>query len=755
MVQHMAYTHEQRAAIEHLGGHSLTHAVAGSGKTHMLIGRVHFLLEQGIAPERLRVFAFNRAAAREFSQRLAGSLPASLKPPKVATFHSLGLSLTQFFEKTGLLLARRLEEREAVEKKLAREAALAASEAEGTDAYPSQDDLDAFHAFIGVVKSDILPPQEAFQAFGLPPGYRYFVPAFQRFEEARKRAGLRFFADLQSEPVALMRANPQALAMVSNKLDVVVVDEFQDVSRVQVELLTQLMGSRARIDAVGDDSQCIYAWRGSRPEFMGREFDRYFPGTTRFTLSRTFRFGHRVSLAAAMLIANNRDRADTLCVSAPSTPNTSLEVIRASVAGDQSAVIAALESWRRTGRAWRECAVLARLWAQTHALELELMERGIPYCKPKGDVFQVSEVIGLLGWLRLAAGTLHDGANAPDTIRAMLTTPTLWLPARTLEDLAQRMARDARCASAVLRAAAKSAKTAYQGIRMGERADLWGEVAGWGHLPAAEVLRMYAARTAMAEAFARSASSEVASEKELAYQSMLGWAVRTRADIPGFLSQMDGLRLNRQRYEAGGDVVLLSTIHQAKGLEWPFVIVTGLEAGQFPSPRSNTEEERRLAYVAITRAKEQLRLVVPADERFDALWEGRAPHGLGVSRTPASRFAFEANLHTSVALGRAISKRLDGTSPDARLPPSPVSVIGVLNRYLGEIGIVERYAQPASPPSPLAQGPRPWRLNDRVRHRVFGEGHVVGFVDRDILDIDFCGQRRKLKIGVVPLELIP
>jgi len=752
----MPFTEEQLAAIEHAGGHSLTYAVAGSGKTHMLVGRVCFLLEQGIPSDRIRVLAFNKSAAREFLDRLAGTLPAGFTAPKVSTFHSLGLTLTGLFEKAGLLPRRRLEENDSVEKKLAREAVLAALKDEDADDYPSQDDLDAFRAFVGLVKSDILPARDAFKAFGIPGAYGYFVRAFEFFEQARAQARLRFFADLQSEPVTLMRANPQALAMITNKLDVVVVDEFQDVSRVQVELLRQLIGTRASLNAVGDDSQCIYAWRGSRPEFMGDDFECYFPGVTRYTLSRTFRFGHRVSVAAALLIANNRNRMDTLCVSAPSTPDTRIDTIRAAAVGDQSALVAVIEAWRQGGRSLRDCAVLARLWAQTLGLELALLERAIPYHKPKGDLFSVKEVVGLLGWLRLAAGTLFADVRAPESLRGMLATPTLWLPGKTVADLADAIARAPARARDLLFDQAAKTKKANQAAKIRERADLFGEVAGWGALPAADALRLYAARTELAAVFARSASTEAAGEKEIAFQTLLGWAVCSRTDVPDFLARMDGLRLARQRYEAGGDALILSTIHQAKGLEWPCVIVTGLEEGQFPSQRANPEEERRLAYVAFTRAKERLTLAVPPDERFDAAWAGKAVRGPAVSRTPASRFVFEAELQTSLALGGMITDRLSGADPGVALPVAPPGAVALLNRYLGEVGLAERYVLPAAPASkPGAPDEHRWALHDRVRHRVFGDGYVVGFIDKDVLDIDFRGQRRSIKLGVVPLERLP
>lgn len=730
----------------------------------MLVGRVRFLLDQGVPPERIRVLAFNKAAAREFAERLSAALPASAKSPKVSTFHSLGLSLTTLFEQRNLLPRRRLENQEAIQKRLARESVLAALKEEDFDVYPSQDDFESFLNFVGLVKSDILSAREAFAAFGIPLDYGYFVRAFERFEAARDHAGLRFFADLQSEPTALMRANPAALALVTNKLDVVIVDEFQDVSRIQIELLTQLIGTRARINAVGDDSQCIYAWRGSRPEMMGTEFDQHFPGATRFTLSRTFRFGHRLALAANMLIANNRNRADTLCVAAPSTPDTAIDIIRASADGDQSAVVAAIEAWQGSGRRLGDCAVLARLWAQTLGLELALLDRGIPYHKPKGDVFSVTDVVGLLGWLRLADGSLFGHSAAPgsapvknpvqDIICAMLSTPTLWLPAQTLVDLATQIAAHPASARNRLYAIAGHNRKPYHANQIRDRADLWDEVTTWGALSAGEALRRYAERTRLAESFARSASTDAASEKEIVYRTLLGRACRSRASIPAFLARLDALRIDRERSETGADRVLLSTIHQAKGLEWGLVICAGLEEGQFPSKRADPEEERRLAYVAFTRAKEELRLVIPADARFDALLEGRPAPAPTAVRTAASRFAFEAELRTALDVGAAIVGHLSGSEQSAPMPAAPAATVPLLNRYLKEVGIAHRYTQPRSP-KPNTGARAHWALHDRVRHRVFGEGQIVGFGDRDIIHINFAGHRRAIMASLAPLERLP
>ena len=747
----VSYTDEQLAAIAHSGGHSLTYAVPGSGKTYMQVGRLGFLLSQGVEPRRIRTLAFNTAVAEEFRERMGRALPRGAELPDVQTFNALGERLTKLFEKEGLLPHRRLDTGEALSKKLVREAARSALHELDKERYPSQDDLDEVGRFIGLVKTDILSAREAFEGFDFPAEKRWFVRAYDLYEGARITAGVRFFSDQVVAPVLLMRENVHARRMVENRLDFVLVDEFQDVNRVQVELLLLLLGTRGRLNAVGDDDQSIYAWRGSRPEFMGEAFDGFFPEATRYTLSRTFRFGHRLSLAAAQLIDHNRERMGTLCVSAPSTPDTDIDVIRTTAAGDQTGVLETIEDWLRAGRHLREVGILARLWAQTLSLELALLERHIPYYKPKDSVFDVPEIIGLLGWLRLAAGALQEAPDIHTIVRHMLSTPTLWLSAAQLNGAVNAIAADPDAAPDHLRDLAQKARKSSQAERLYVRAHTWAEVRQWTTWCAADVLRVYATRTDLLDVFYRSATTDGASEKEIAYETLLDWATRSAASPAEFIDRMDRLRDARERYEAGGEALKLTTIHQAKGLQWPLVVVLGLEEGQFPNRRSAPEEERRLAYVAMTRAKESLRLVLPPDDTFDAAWTGRNRRSFGLARTAASRFAFEANLLTAVRVGGMISKRLEGDAPETPLPDVPDTAVPLLNRYLAEVGIADRYHQAAAVPT--RQSPS-LSLNDRVRHPAFGEGYVIGFAGPDVVDIDFGGTRRKIKISSVPLERV-
>lgn len=749
----MAYTDEQLRAIEHpIDRHSLVCAVPGSGKTHMMVGRVAFLLENGVPAERVRVLAFNKSAVKEFGERLRRALPPGSSVPEVNTFHSLGARLVQHFEQSGLLPRRTLETREFVLKALVRQAALGALRELRSDEYPSEDDFQTCANFFGLVKSDLLSPAEAFRSFNIPRSYGYFVRAFELFEVERQAKGLRFFDDQLYEPVMLMRDNAQALATVHNRLDVILVDEFQDTNRVQLELLRQLAGERARLNVVGDDDQCIYAWRGAKPELMGPLFDRFFPETDRYTLSRTFRFGHRVSLACAALIGNNRQRLGSLCVSAPTTPATTIQIVRATAASSQAPVADAIERWVRDGHTWGEVAVLSRLWAQTYGLELELLQREIPFHKPRNSIFDANEVKGLLGWLRLANGTLADTPDAVAIIRAMLTTPTLSLRGQVLTATAEAIVDAPHEAPRRIAALARGLKERH-GARVIDRAELWARVATWGELSAHSALRQYATQSNLEESFERTATAEAATEQRIAYDTLLNWAARTQASIPDYLDKMDRLAQGQRLHAAGGDVIVLETIHQAKGGQWPLVVVSGLEQGAWPSKRSPVEEERRLAYVALSRAQQALMVVAPPDERLDAALEGRAVRGPATCDNPASLFCFESQLASATALGEAITETLAGRSRP--LPDIPASQVRLVNRYLGEVGIEASYpeATPAAVPAgaPGAGGLAP---GVRVRHRFFGEGTVVSIADREILSIDFAGKVRHIKLGVVPLERV-
>ncbi|TVQ95135.1 MAG: ATP-dependent helicase [Chromatiaceae bacterium] len=679
----MKYTEEQLASIRHPRGHSVTFAVAGSGKTQMLVGRVAWLLQQGVAAKHIRLLAFNRSARAQLQDRIRVALPMGAEMPRISTFNSLGHRLCELFEREQQLPRHELSTSEALLKKMARRALVDALAAGNEKGPVSAEMLDDFVAFIGLAKADIEPPDVVLRRLPAGNGRAFFCDAFVRFERNRQERRVRFYDDQVRDPVLLMRAEPATAQRVTNKFDVVIVDEFQDVSRVQLELLVILVGTRAQLNVVGDDSQCIYAWRGARPEFMGRRFDTCFPGATRYTLSRTFRFGHQVSLAAAHLIRHNRHRADTLCISAPSTPNTAISLVKAHNTGQQEAVVEAIAAWCRRNGARRQVAVLARLWAQLMALELALLEHAIPYYKPGPALFDLPELAGLLGYCRLAAGTLFAEPRAREVVRAMLTTPTLFLSANALDNLVEQILSAPEQAGRLIADAAPRKAPNWKREPFYLRAELWRAAQhAWTGKGAADALQVYAVQTGLRKALEGDAT-DATTEKRLAYETLLHLAQASRATVTEFVAHMDRLRASQRDYQAGSDeILLLTTIHQAKGLEWPCVVLTGLEAGAFPGKRAALEEERRLAYVAMTRGRSQLFLVIPPDAHFQANMEGRPPPLHGKPSVAVSPFLYEACLPASIELGAVLHQCRPEDVGAVRLPAAPASNQALLQRYL-------------------------------------------------------------------------
>jgi DNA helicase-2/ATP-dependent DNA helicase PcrA len=180
-------------------------------------------------------------------------------------------------------------------------------------------------------------------------------------------------------------------------------------------------------------------------------------------------------------------------------------------------------------------------------------------------------------------------------------------------------------------------------------------------------------------------------------------------------------------------------------------LVAGLESGRFPSERPSIgglEEERRLAYVALTRAMERLVLIIPPDARFDAVFHGQPGGSLGLSRSPASQFVFEANLRTSMDLGAAVHARLAGGREV--LPDVAPDRARILNRYLAEVGIADRYPESASRALPTGD----YATGQRVRHTHFGEG-VVQRSDGQTVTVRFGSAERRLRAALAPMEVVP
>ena len=442
----MKLTEEQIRIVNHSGEHARVSAVAGSGKTTTMIDRVGNLLQEGVLPDRIMVLMFNKSARDSFVESMEKRLPAYEGGlPEVRTFHSLGLRLVNSFCRRNALAAYNLVTEAYIQEKLARQVASEIyREEHENEGWITGEEVEEFLTFIDLVKSTVTGAAQVFSSSALSSRYRYFIRAYELFEKARKEQRIRFYADLIHEPLMAMLDDSELYGWVSNRVDHIIVDEYQDINEAQQQLLKILAGTTAKVMVVGDVDQCIYEWRGARPEYITDRFQIDFSSPENYLLSYTFRYGHQVSLAANHLIAGNRKRDQKFCISHETTGDTAILCMEEQV---KHPVLSLLTDWRGQGRLLGEAVVLVRLFAQTVPVELALLEAEIPYrLEGNAHVFDCSEIMALTGYLHLASGTLADEelARREEMLTAMLSQPHLGIKRDAMQELVRTIALDVK-----------------------------------------------------------------------------------------------------------------------------------------------------------------------------------------------------------------------------------------------------------------------------------------------------------------------
>ncbi|MCI5148502.1 MAG: ATP-dependent helicase [Candidatus Electrothrix sp. MAN1_4] len=673
----MQLTEEQKKIIHHSGGHARVSAVAGSGKTTAMMSRVVYLLRQGIAPEKILVLMFNRSAKVVFAQKLQQSLQGiDLQAPAVRTFHALGLRLVESFSRRKYLPQYRLVTEEFQQEKLAREAMKKyAAEADGDESWASKEGIEGFLLFISRVKSDIASPKKVFTACGFEEHFSYYIEAYRVFESLRHSACIRFYQDLIHEPVKAMQQDKEVADWVADHVDYVIVDEYQDINEVQQQLLLHIAGQRAQVMVVGDVDQCIYEWRGAQPKYIVTRFARDFRQPTHYTLSYSFRYGHRLALAANHLISNNRLRDRKLCLAWPENPDTRITCLPEGQPheGQPHPIVNILQKWQQANRSLAEAAVLVRTYAQAVPVELTLLEHNIPYRLVGSEtVFSCSEIRALLGYLRLCQGSLHkegkQGAGV-SAIFAMLTTPHLWLKKDRLKNLAHSILQDPNAVQSLIEQYADEASSPYLASRILGLAGVWGKISRMSaKTKAVTVLKTLIGKTDLYAHFLYASRPSVAENRIKTCQAFIRFARNTDLSVDDFLCEIEVLADKGRGSNLANtqDILLITSIHRAKGLEWPLVILPGLEQGMVPFRQDkgeheagDIEDERRLFYVGMTRAQEELCLTYPHDRRLERrkkAGDSRSPASTEKGNYLASSFLYEANLDFSDCLGERIAQ---------------------------------------------------------------------------------------------------
>jgi DNA helicase II / ATP-dependent DNA helicase PcrA len=725
-------TAEQRAVVEHGAGHARVAAVAGAGKTTTLVARVLHLLERGVPAQRILVLMFNRSAREDFQRRLLDMAPVGQRMPDVRTFHSLGHRLTASLTRWGALAPRQLIAADWQVERLLRQATLDVLEdGDHRDMALEPDTLESLAHFCGLVKAEMVPAARLLERLDLAEGSEHFAAAFERLESLLEEHGLMTYSDLLYRPLRALESDAALAGRVQGYLDHAIVDEYQDINQAQLRLLALLAGRNAEVMAVGDANQCIYEWRGAHPDTMREHFTATFGAVTDYPLSITFRHGHSLALLANHAIAANRRRPDQLCLAAPDNPRTELAVEQGS-----AALLATLEQWQRGGRRLDEACLLVRSWALSVPVQLQLLQAGIPFRLSREDrfVFRLPLVQALAGYLRLAR--TPSLLNDPVQLMRLFEQPTPFVARERLVALTRYLAQTQRYP--------ERDDPLLAGLKPIQRRNLkrrWSllcelpRLAGW---PPARLLAHIVDALDAEKVLKRAAARREKGEEDVRLLDVLIEQADETRHIDTFIELLE------RPVENHADGVLITTVHGAKGLEWPLVIVAGVNEEDFPHySRDNPltaerlEEERRLFYVGVTRARDRLLLL----------------HDSGEHRP--SRFLAE----TAWQDCRCVAARLE----DARESEATVVVESpeLISRYLSAVGHdwmrPTRRVQAVGEASPGYVSVA-YRPGLKLRHAVFGEGEVV-VVEGDpadpVIEVNFIqAGRRRLLACRAPIELL-
>jgi DNA helicase-2/ATP-dependent DNA helicase PcrA len=595
---------EQRAAVTLPPVHALILAGAGSGKTRVLTTRIAWLLSTSqVTPSGLLAVTFTNKAAKEMTARLAAMLPINTRGMWIGTFHGLCNRMLRAHHRDANLpqLFQILDSGD----QLAAIKRLLKSLNVDDEKFPPRE----LQHFINAQKEQGLRSYavEAWDDYT-----RKRVELYAAYEGQCQKEGVVDFAELLLRSFELLERNEALRHHYQQRFRYVLVDEFQDTNVLQYKWLKLLTGPEATLFCVGDDDQSIYAFRGAEVGNM-RDFEREYKVANVIRLEQNYRSHGNILDAANAVIKNNSKRlGKNLWTEAGA--GEPIRVFEASSDGEEARwIVDEVKALVRDGHSRAEIALLYRSNAQSRILEHSLFSAGIPYRVYGGlRFFERQEIKHALAYLRLIANADDDTAFA-----RVVNFPTRGIGARTLENLA-----DAAKAGGTSQFVAIPQIAGKGGASLAAFAGLIGRMREVAHLPLPELVDHVVElsglrdhyrnekegqdRLANLDELVNAASNFVAEEGRLSEEGELS------GELVAFLAHA-ALEAGEHQAGEGDDALQLMTVHSAKGLEFNVVFISGLEEGLFPHENAileadGVEEERRLMYVAITRARQRLYL---------------------------------------------------------------------------------------------------------------------------------------------------
>jgi DNA helicase-2/ATP-dependent DNA helicase PcrA len=705
---------QQKAVLE-TEGPLLVFAGAGSGKTRVLTYRIAYLIqEKGIAPWNILAVTFTNKAADEMKERVERLLGKSAKGTWVSTFHSAcARILRRHIESLGFQRNFVIYDEQDQERHL--------------KTVMKELDVDfrmfnprAIQSSIDQLKNEGITPDQyhpsQFNIF-----QKRLALVYQRYQEDLQRNNALDFGDLLTFVAILFRRYPEILKSYQELCRYVMVDEFQDTNLIQYHLIRQIVDGHRNICVVGDDDQSIYRWRGAQ---VGNilNFGKDFPEARTITLEQNYRSTQNILQAANLMVGNNRSRKKKVLW----TENPEGEILTHYVGEDETDearfVIRKIRELTHPSsesvRPYREIAVFYRINAQSRAIEDELVKQQIPYTIVGGlKFYERKEIKDILAYLKLIA-------NPPDglSLKRIINVPPRGIGEKTIEKI-ETFSRE-------------KGLPLYEGMKQSMKED-WLSVATKGKVEEfirlIEEFREEARRLSLSQltmALLRESEylqklKEEGTDEAISRMENIDELVNVMMELERggeavsletFLEKVS-LVSDVDLYEDKGNRVSLMTLHCAKGLEYPLVFIVGMEEGILPHHRrgdeiADLEEERRLFYVGMTRAKERL---------FLSRAERRYTFGVGRANL-SSRFLDEIPMEL-------IQLEEREESPDDRERPAS-GLFTDWDAYFDKSnGLTDQSTEENLLPSReeivlSPEGFFPLKMGMRVRHPKFGEGRV-------------------------------
>ncbi|MDP8170290.1 DNA helicase II [Pasteurella skyensis] len=699
---------KQREAVAAPVGNYLVLAGAGSGKTRVLTHRIAWLIGVENIPEsNILAVTFTNKAATEMRHRIEHTLSSSnhrLFGMWVGTFHSI---------------ANRLLRSHYLDANLPQDFQIMDSE----DQHRLIKRLLKLHH----IDEKNFPPKQVMWYIngkkdkGLRPyqidhqndsNEKKLVEIYQIYQDACNRAGLLDFAELLIRAYELFKDKPLILKRYQERFPHILIDEFQDTNQIQYLWIRLLAGQSGNVIVVGDDDQSIYGWRGAEVENIQRFLEDY-PNAQTIRLEQNYRSTGHILNSANALISNNKNRLgkDLWTDSGNGDP---VEVYEAFNELDEARYVASqIKQWCKNDGELNECAILYRSNSQSRVMEEALIQADIPYRIYGGmRFFERQEIKDALAYLRLISNRQDDAA-----FERVVNTPTRGIGDRTLDILRQltrtRQITLWQAVQVAVQEEQLSGRAANALLRFTELINAIDIETS--EMPLFEQTEFVINRSGLLDMYQK----EKGEKGEARIENLGELVTATRqftkpdeaedmTDLTAFLTHAS-LEAGESQASPHQDYVELMTLHSAKGLEFPRVFIVGVEEGIFPSGRSFEEdrlqEERRLAYVGITRAKKKLTLSYAENRRLYGKEERHIP----------SRFISE-------------------------LPEQHIQVVrlrGTINR---PANFVKSSQHRTASTSPISQDTG-WQMGQKVQHSKFGQGTII--------NVEGSGEQTRLQIAFV------